>query len=573
MFEGWEPEEGWIGSACYDEAMTGPGSGATQSGKWALLLLLGAVFGPQGAGALPNTVNGSATDDDATVTITIWDAFILGDARSWCEVRIQVTNNAEPFRSGDTVEVKVRESEGALGVGDDDIWQTIFNVTPAQVSNGVDQTFDCSADFLDDTGSTSEIYAEARVVKDACGTFCAYDTPSTSSIDVAELTDDGHDDNAGDDNFGAAKTLANGLLSARIARDGDWYVIDALGPMAIDVSALHRPEGGRLDLGLFDSSGVDTGTAATDAGDRVRLQVANLALGTWYLRVLPRTASDFNFYDVDATLTDLTTTCSPGEQSSRPCGRCGTETRICSGAGEWGAYGACSSQGVCAPGERVNETCGNCGNKVTLCDDACTWVSDPVCSDEGPCVPNATEEQVCPGGGSQSRFCEATCTWSEWGTCSAPPLGSACVTDTECGTGLYCATEGGLFPGGYCTQVGCATDGECTPGFCVTAFGQPWCMAGCPMGTECRGGYLCVDTPSGKACQPPCRDDLDCWGNSATCGADGLCAGGGTTTGDGGSVVQAQGGCGCTADPSARTAAAGWGLLCLLLLLPLRRRR
>ncbi|MDF1561626.1 MAG: hypothetical protein P1V51_01210 [Deltaproteobacteria bacterium] len=515
-----------------------------RTGRISLSLALFCLLWGEAALALPGTVSRSDTVDDAIITLTIRDAFILGDARSFCEVRIQVGNSDVAFTSGDTVEVKVMESEGAGGVGDDQLWRTIFNVSAAQVSGGVDQTFDCTTDFLDDTGSTSEIYAEAEVLKDGCGTFCLQDRPSTSAIDVAELDDDGMEEN---DNFGAAKTLPNGALPSRIARDADWYVIDATGPMSIDVSALHRPGEGPIDFTLHDSFGNPTGDAGVDGADRSRLQVANLSLGTWYLRVLPRTATDFAFYDLESTLTDLTTTCTPGDQSSRDCGRCGTETRSCNGSGEWDPYGTCTGQGVCSPGETVSEACGNCGNTTTRCDDSCTWVTDPTCTDEGPCVPNVTEDQACTGGGSQSRTCQSDCTWTPWGECSAPPLGSACTTDAECGAGLYCATEGGLFPGGYCTQVGCTSDADCAPGRCVQAFGQSWCFSACPMGTECRADYLCVDAPTGKACQPPCRDDLDCWGQTASCGADGLCTGGGggIPTGDGGTTFGAQGGCGC----------------------------
>lgn len=221
----------------------------------------------------------------------------------------------------------------------------------------------------------------------------------------------------------------------------------------------------------------------------------------------------------------------------------------------------------------MSESCGNCGNKLTRCDDNCAWVSDPVCADEGLCVPNATEDQLCTGGGTQSRTCDTTCSWGEWGVCSAPPLGAACTTDADCGTGLYCATEGGLFPGGYCTQVGCTSDAECAPGLCVFAFGQSWCMAACPAGDACRAGYLCVDAPSGEACQPPCRDDLDCWGQDGVCHADGLCAGGGTVTGDGGSFLGAQGGCGCAADRGQGDRLGGLMVFLGLLVLGASRRR
>lgn len=318
-------------------------------GHFRVLATFLAVITASAALGLPASVTRNDTVDDATVTVTIWDAFILGDARSWCELRIQVGNGDVAFKANDTVELWLYEDDT---VGDEVLWHHIFNVNAAQISGGVDETFDCTADFLDDVGSTSEIYAEAEVTKDNCGFLCVYDRPSTGLIDAAELDDDGNDDGAGDDNFGAARTLPNGALPGRINRDADWYVIDATGPMSLDVSVLHRPEGGRLDLGLYDSFGIDTGTAATDAADRARLQVANLALGTWYVRVLPRTASDFNFYDLDSSLQSLVTTCTPGNQSSRAAvavaPRCAPATSRASGTPTKTA----APRGCATPGRR-----------------------------------------------------------------------------------------------------------------------------------------------------------------------------------------------------------------------------
>ena len=140
------------------------------------------------AWAVPSTTTEHDTVDDATIWLTVRNDMILGDAESYCEVRIRVYGSEEPFSSGDSILIEVYEDDTA---GDDLLWDHEFTINSSELSaNYVDRTFDCSSDFGDDVGDVSELYAEAEVVKDECGFWCAYDRPETDNIDVDELNDD-----------------------------------------------------------------------------------------------------------------------------------------------------------------------------------------------------------------------------------------------------------------------------------------------------------------------------------------------------------------------------------------------
>ena len=94
--------------------------------------------------ALPSSGTRTATDDDATITVTTFNQAINGDARSHCIVRIVVRTAEVDFTEGDTVVVRVVEDDNIFN---DTIFQTDFEVTRDEINNGVDRTFDCSANF------------------------------------------------------------------------------------------------------------------------------------------------------------------------------------------------------------------------------------------------------------------------------------------------------------------------------------------------------------------------------------------------------------------------------------------
>jgi hypothetical protein len=88
--------------------------------------------------------------------------------------------------------------------------------------------------------------------------------------------------------------------------------------------------------------------------------------------------------------------------------------------------------------------------------------------------------------------------WGTGGGCSdpvAPPtggsgkLGSACSSDAQCGTGMYCPGVSSLYEG-MCTKD-CSTDGECSTAFGRTAFcgSSGFCLQACASAADCKGGH------------------------------------------------------------------------------------
>lgn len=125
-------------------------------------------------------------------------------------------------------------------------------------------------------------------------------------------------------------------------------------------------------------------------------------------------------------------------------------------------------------------------------------------------------------------------------------IGSECGDRSECvgsdgmlgGAGAICA-KAPLYPGGYCTRVGCAP-GDCSTGsgLCLigglNGDGTNTCVKTCRMQGDCRTGYKCesFDEQNIKACIPsssqtgllrvdgaPCSKDNECQGG--TCLSDG----------------------------------------------------
>ncbi|MGZ3456501.1 MAG: hypothetical protein ACXVEF_43250 [Polyangiales bacterium] len=112
--------------------------------------------------------------------------------------------------------------------------------------------------------------------------------------------------------------------------------------------------------------------------------------------------------------------CKSGNVEERACGKCGTQSRLCS-MGAWLDWGLCGEEtGVCVPGDTRDASCGLCGTQKQTCSATCDWSSTTACTGEGGCVAGSTETQS----GScldptqvKSRTCSATCSWSDWSDC------------------------------------------------------------------------------------------------------------------------------------------------------------
>ncbi len=201
--------------------------------------------------------------------------------------------------------------------------------------------------------------------------------------------------------------------------------------------------------------------------------------------------------------------CSPGQQQSAGCGKCGTKKRTCSSNGNWGSWGGCSGQGPCSPGQTQNQACGNCGNKKRTCKSNCQWGGWGGCGGQGECSPGQTQEQGCGNCGTKTRGCGGNCKWGGWGQCLGQGPCAPGQSQTEaCGD---CGTHS-RGCGGNCQWQGWGEcDGPDPEG------GNKWCDSGelgvCAEGrVRCLKGWLaCVRLydPSPEICDGL---DNDCQG-------------------------------------------------------------
>jgi hypothetical protein len=113
------------------------------------------------------------------------------------------------------------------------------------------------------------------------------------------------------------------------------------------------------------------------------------------------------------------------------------------------------------------------------------------------------------------------------------PVGAACMSANECGTGGgFCIEEGDGFPDGYCSETcmggpmsSCPGDSHCRR--IGQGMGSAICLDGCADNSECRTGYICLQigintdrvcwpleegsmNPNGLPVGDACTQDQDC---------------------------------------------------------------
>ncbi len=123
---------------------------------------------------------------------------------------------------------------------------------------------------------------------------------------------------------------------------------------------------------VSDSSIVDTGAAdaSVEVLDATAIDSTNDVIDSY-----PPDIDDASAHDtIDAA--DAAPRCDDAGAATQPCGKCGTQTRACIGAGVWSPWGTCTSEGACAPGEIV-EVAGTCPGalekRFRTCNDSCSW--------------------------------------------------------------------------------------------------------------------------------------------------------------------------------------------------------
>jgi len=94
--------------------------------------------------------------------------------------------------------------------------------------------------------------------------------------------------------------------------------------------------------------------------------------------------------------------CTPGQQQSQACGKCGSKVKTCQSNGKWGGWGGCQGQGPCSPGQQDTKDCGDCGTHMRSCGGNCQWGSFGACAgadpDGGNIVCDSGELGVCAEG-------------------------------------------------------------------------------------------------------------------------------------------------------------------------------
>ena len=115
------------------------------------------------------------------------------------------------------------------------------------------------------------------------------------------------------------------------------------------------------------------------------------------------------YSSLPSTQCEQTCACSPGARESQGCGRCGTRTRTCNGACQWGGWGECQGQGPCQPGATQSEACCDCGTRARSCNNACQWQGWSACGGPDPSPAQSCETDrpgVCADG---TRRCVQGC--------------------------------------------------------------------------------------------------------------------------------------------------------------------
>ncbi len=522
-----------------------------------LLALLVLLSFTRVALAVPGTVSIDATDDDAKITLTVLkqaigvDGSAPSDAKSWCQVRLVDAGSEVKFKANDKIKVWVYEDDLS---GDDLLWSTEVTVTGEEVAAGkFDRTFDCSAGWGTDVYGMYDVYAQAQIDKDDCGWTCNTDEPETAAVDVEEVVDDGAE---ADDGSDKAPLLPLGATNDRIGRDADWLKFQLAGLSDVRVEALHVPTVGRLDVQIYAAGDVLQGSGA-EGDAATTLDAAQLPAGDYWVRVSPKQADDYNFYDLRLSVTPVVLDCDQGMEQNEDCGNCGKRTRVCLAGGTWGGWSDCANEGPCAAGASEAASCGNCGTLTRSCGPNCQW-TETGCLDEGQCAAGAIQNEACPNDGQKSRKCLPDCSWAPWGACAGQDCqgeqSEACYTGPAetrgkgachdgvhtCVNGFWTTCDGEKLPSAEsCNDAkdndcdgqtdatdddclstigeACAADGDCGDDLtCLMAPFKPvfdggYCsILGCLYADDCPPDANCTKAYGMRACLKGCDAAADC---------------------------------------------------------------
>jgi hypothetical protein len=483
--------------------------------------------------ALPSSTQVEKTDDDAKVTIKIFNKAIKDDSKAPCQISIDVKGEAVAFSEGDTFTVEVLEDDL---VGDDVIWSTMETITAMDLAaQQVTRTYDCTGNMgSDDAFGDLDVYGKVKVIKSECGFLCMNDEPKTANITVQVLDDDGNEE---DDMLAAAKNI-DAQATDRISKDSDYFKFNIATPANVTIKLDFLAGGGDVSLNLIQMGNTLLSGVATPTGRQITSDQP-LNAGDYHIQLTPAEMMNFNFYVLTVDQEAVDVDCSPGMIEDRACGNCGKDKRTCNNMGKWSAWSGCQNEGVCSAGDEDVKSCGGEGTQKRVCNEMCQWGPLSACVEcengqRENCYEGPAEKQgigICKAG-------QRTCQNGVWGMCEndvwpdmlencadgldndcdgmadtmdgdcVGGIGAPCMQNTECAMGLTCLTQG--FQDGYCGRIDCA---QCQAGeSCINYQGQNYCLKACASLMDCRSGYLCVSNAenTANACTPACLSDMNC---------------------------------------------------------------
>ncbi len=246
--------------------------------------------------------------------------------------------------------------------------------------------------------------------------------------------------------------------------------------------------------------------------------------------------------------------CFPGCTSNVTCGAaptCDSRGFCCGAAGFACCEGTtCESGNACMSGTcRPTTACGNAGEACCTTGTAClgqTVCRSSTCQACGNAGQPCCASDVCSVGTCQSGTCTVA---------TGSPFGGPCSTLADCQTNSCIASNGTLWPGGYCTQTCNESDSATCPSqaSCSRYASSPnlLCLEHCAWdggAGGCRTGYVCdrgtIAGSTQATCFTGCTSTTDCGGlqcqSGFCCGSVGfrcctgnLCPQGGTCNAQG----------------------------------------
>ena len=317
--------------------------------------------------ALPTFSTDEGSNDRISVTLSTNDRNIHDDAESYCGVRISGSGN---LRSGEEITVKVWyndvlsfEAEGTVSSSEGS-------------SDSLTRFYDCSGNF--GTASTYEVRAYVKV-EDNCTLLCYHD-----EVDDLKVYSSGVFDDLENNNSPTNATELTDEIIEYISRTDDYFSFTLTDDSDVDITVYSYASEGELDVAVYQDTGLDE-LLELEQRDVISFYepfyFESLDPGTYYVTVSPLFPQDYNFFEINYQAFATGQDCSSGEEETRVCGNCGSQTRVCNSEGAWSAWSPCDiPEGNCEPGAERSSLCDDdVSNQEELCSVSCAWLVTQAC--------------------------------------------------------------------------------------------------------------------------------------------------------------------------------------------------